>query len=73
VSAASPAKAGEFLVAYLAGPGDTDHTVVTGDASPSSPLVQLRLNVGTAANVPVAFDGLMPGLAPAGNLNVTDE
>ncbi len=88
VSLAAPAKAGEYLVAYLAGLGDTDHTVVTGDASPSSPLarpvVQLSLNVGTAANVPVEFAGLTPGLVglyqmnfqvpsglTAGNLNVT--
>jgi hypothetical protein len=62
--------------------------VVTGDASPGSPLarplVQLTLNVGTAANVPVAFERPDAGSGgvisdelqaqaglTAGNLNVT--
>jgi uncharacterized protein (TIGR03437 family) len=86
VSATSPATAGEYLVAYLAGLGETNVPVSSGTASPASPLAQpsdapvLTIN---GAQFPIAFAGLTPGLVglyqmnfqaptglPAGNVTV---
>jgi len=72
VSQTSPAKAGEYLVAYLAGMGDTNVTVPSGTASPSSPLASpadvpvLTIN-GT--QYPILFAGLTPGLVGLYQLN----
>ena len=66
VTQTSPAQAGEYLVAYLAGMGDTNVPVPSGAASPGSPnLAQpddtavLTIN-GT--QYPLLFAGLTPGL-----------
>jgi hypothetical protein len=86
VSATSPAKSGEYLVAYLAGMGPTNANPASGAASPVNPLAlpaiapTLTIN-GTAS--PIAFAGLTPGLVglyqmnfqvpagmPAGNLTL---
>jgi uncharacterized protein (TIGR03437 family) len=86
VSQTSPAQAGEYLVAYLAGMGDTNVPVPSGMASPSNPLAQpedaavLTIN-GT--QYPLLFAGLTPGLVglyqidfqvpaalPAGNITI---
>ncbi len=86
VSQMSPARGGEYLVAYLAGLGDTTVPVPSGTASPTSPLASpsntlvLTIN-GTQS--PVLFAGLTPGLVglyqmnfqvptglPAGNITV---
>jgi uncharacterized protein (TIGR03437 family) len=86
VSQMSPARAGEYLVAYLAGLGDTTVPVASGAASPSSPLAQpsntpvLTIN---GAQSPIYFAGLTPGLVglyqinfqvpaglPAGNITI---
>jgi uncharacterized protein (TIGR03437 family) len=86
VSQTSPAMAGEYLVAYLAGLGDTTVPVASGTASPSSPLavpsntVVLTIN---GAQSPLYFAGLTPGLVglyqmnfqvpaglPAGNITI---
>jgi uncharacterized protein (TIGR03437 family) len=86
VSQTSPAMAGEYLVAYLAGLGDTTVPVASGTASPSSPLAQpsaapvLTIDGG---QYPILFAGLTPGLVglyqmnfqvpadlPAGNITI---
>ncbi len=72
VSQTSPAVAGEYLVAYLAGLGNTTVPVPSGTASPSSPLAQpidaptLTIN-GT--QYPIFFAGLTPGLVGLYQLN----
>ncbi|HZL56284.1 MAG TPA: putative Ig domain-containing protein, partial [Bryobacteraceae bacterium] len=86
VSAASPAKAGEYLVSYLAGMGTTNATPASGAASPTSPLampVDMPTLTINGANAPIAFAGLTPGLVglyqmnfqvppglPAGNITI---
>ncbi len=86
VSQNSPARGGEYLVAYLAGLGDTTVPVPSGAPSPSSPLAQpsnmptLTIN---GAQSPIYFAGLTPGLVglyqinfqvpaglPAGNITI---
>ncbi len=86
VSQTSPAQAGEYLVAYLAGMGNTTVPVVSGTASPGDPLALpqdppvLTIN-GT--QYPLLFAGLTPGLVglyqidflvpaglPAGNITI---
>jgi uncharacterized protein (TIGR03437 family) len=86
VSQTSPAMAGEYLVAYLAGLGDTTVAVASGAASPSSPLATpsatLTLTVD-GTQYPILFAGLTPGLVglyqmnfqvppglPAGNITI---
>jgi hypothetical protein len=72
VSTTSPARPGEYLVAYLAGMGGTNATPGSGTASPSSPLAlptatpTLTIN-GTAS--PIAFAGLTPGLVGLYQMN----
>jgi uncharacterized protein (TIGR03437 family) len=86
VSLTSPATAGEYLVAYLAGLGDTTVPVASGAASPTSPLAQpsaAPVLTIDGAPYPILFAGLTPGLVglyqlnfqvpaglPAGNLTV---
>ncbi len=86
VSATAPAKPGEYLVAYLAGMGETTATPVSGTASPGSPLALPSLPPVLTLNgavYPIAFAGLTPGLVglyqmnfqvpaglPAGNLTL---
>jgi uncharacterized protein (TIGR03437 family) len=71
-SAASPAQAGEYLVAYLAGMGNTTVPVASGTASPASPLALptntpiLTIN-GNA--YPIYFAGLTPGLVGLYQMN----
>lgn len=74
VSSASPAKAGEPLVVYLAGMGATDTSVATGAAAPSGPLA----NVSTPAKVLVdgqqaniIFAGLTPQAVGLYQINFT--
>ena len=72
VSASSPAKSGEYLVAYLAGMGPTNAEPASGAASPVSPLAlpmampTLTIN---GAPYPIAFAGLTPGLVGLYQMN----
>jgi uncharacterized protein (TIGR03437 family) len=72
VSATSPAKSGEYLVAYLAGMGTTNATPASGAASPVSPLAMpsvmptLTINGTPSA---IAFAGLTPGLVGLYQMN----
>jgi uncharacterized protein (TIGR03437 family) len=72
VTAASPAMGGEYLVAYLAGLGDTTVPVTSGAASPSSPLAMptntLTLTINGAQS-PIYFAGLTPGLVGLYQMN----
>ncbi len=86
VSRSSPAMAGEYLVAYLAGLGDTNVPVASGAASPSSPLAQPSATPALTIDktqYPILFAGLTPGLVglyqmnfqvpaglPAGNITI---
>jgi uncharacterized protein (TIGR03437 family) len=72
VSQASPAKPGEYLVAYLAGMGLTDVNVQDGAASPSKPLATVAVAPGvtlSGESVKVAFAGLTPGLVGLYQIN----
>jgi uncharacterized protein (TIGR03437 family) len=72
VSQTSPAMGGEYLVAYLAGLGDTTVPVVSGTASPLSPLAMPSNTVGLTINgaqSPIYFAGLTPGLVGLYQLN----
>lgn len=72
VSATSPAKSGEYLVAYLAGMGETNATPPSGAASPVSPLALPMVNPTLTINgapYPIAFAGLTPGLVGLYQLN----
>ncbi len=72
VSTSSPAVPGEYLVAYLAGLGDTNVDLTSGAASPSSPLAiptdtpVLNINGG---QYPLLFAGLTPGLVGLYQMN----
>jgi hypothetical protein len=72
VSKTAPAIPGEYLVAYLAGMGDTNATPASGTASPSSPLalpdVPPTLTIN-GAPAPIAFAGLTPGLVGLYQMN----
>jgi uncharacterized protein (TIGR03437 family) len=72
VSQTSPASGGEYLVAYLAGLGDTTVPVASGTASPSSPLASpsntLVLTINGAQS-PIYFAGLTPGLVGLYQMN----
>ena len=60
----APAKAGEFLVVYLAGMGLTDTPVATGAQAPSSPLAAVNAAATVAVDgesARVLFAGLTPG------------
>jgi len=72
ISAQAPAKPGEYLVIYLLGLGDTDSAVITGDASPSSPLAMPDLSPVLLINnapTPYLFAGLTPGLVGLYQMN----
>ena len=65
VSAASPARPGEYLVLYLVGMGQTDYPVASGAASPGNPLAWVTSPpvVTLGGNpTPTAYAGLTPGL-----------
>jgi uncharacterized protein (TIGR03437 family) len=72
VSQTSPGKPGEFIIFYLAGLGLTDNPVVTGAASPASPLARpvtaptLTLN---GVSQPFQFVGLTPGIVSLYQIN----
>jgi large repetitive protein len=72
VSATSPAQSGEYLVAYLAGMGNTNVTLASGAASPSNPLAEPTdtpvLNINGAPS-PLLFAGLTPGLVGLYQMN----
>ncbi len=72
VSATSPARSGEYLVAYLAGMGATNATPASGAASPTSPLalpsVMPNLTINGQSS-PIAFAGLTPGLVGLYQMN----
>jgi uncharacterized protein (TIGR03437 family) len=72
VTQASPARGGEYLVAYLAGLGDTTVPVPSGTASPSSPLAlpsnTLVLTIN-GTQYPIYFAGLTPGLVGLYQMN----
>jgi uncharacterized protein (TIGR03437 family) len=72
VTQASPAMAGEYLVAYLAGLGDTTVPVASGTASPLSPLAQPTVTPTLTINgmqYPIYFAGLTPGLVGLYQMN----
>ena len=72
MSLTSPAKAGEYLVAYLAGLGDTTVPVASGTASPSTPLAQPSNTPALTINgvqSPFLFAGLTPGLVGLYQMN----
>ena len=64
--------AGEYLVAYLAGLGDTNVPVASGAASPSSPLAQPSATPALTIDktqYPILFAGLTPGLVGLYQMN----
>jgi uncharacterized protein (TIGR03437 family) len=64
ITAASPARPGEYVVLYLVGMGQTDYPVATGAASPVNPLARvISAPVVTLGGNPVQtlFAGLTPG------------
>ena len=72
VSQGSPAKSGEYLVAYLVGLGPVNQPVADGAASPSATLaVPLAVPVLTinGATYPLLFAGLTPGLVGLYQMN----
>ncbi len=72
VSKTAPAKPGEYIVAYLAGMGDTDNPVVTGAASPSAPLARPASTPALTLDgksVQILFAGLTPGLVGLYQMN----
>jgi uncharacterized protein (TIGR03437 family) len=73
ISATSPAKGGEVVIAYLSGLGSTSGGDVTsGGASPggdlATPIVRPTLTVG-GANAKIEFVGLTPGLVGLYQMN----
>jgi uncharacterized protein (TIGR03437 family) len=65
INDASPAKPGEYVVAYLAGLGATTVDVPTGAGAPSDPLAHASVTPSLTLNgvpAPVLFGGLTPGL-----------
>jgi uncharacterized protein (TIGR03437 family) len=64
VSAASPARPGEYLVLYLVGMGQTDYPAASGAASPGNPLARVTsapvVMLGSSP-ASVLFAGLSPG------------
>jgi uncharacterized protein (TIGR03437 family) len=72
VSASSPARGGEYLVACLAGMGPTNAEPPSGAASPSSPLAMPNATPTLTINgvaTPIAFAGLTPGLVGLYQMN----
>jgi uncharacterized protein (TIGR03437 family) len=72
VSAASPARSGEYLVAYLAGMGPTNAEPASGAASPVSPLalpMAMPMLTINGKPYPIAFAGLTPGLVGLYQMN----
>lgn len=73
VSAADPARPGEFIVMFLLGMGATDNPITTGNAAPTSPLNRpLSTPTLTLAGkpVPVAFAGMTPGFVGLYQINL---
>lgn len=72
VTASAPAARGEYLVMYSSGLGLTNNPVVTGAASPTSPLAtpvnDVSVTIG-GASANVAFAGLTPGLVGLYQIN----
>jgi hypothetical protein len=72
VSPTAPAVAGEYLVAYLAGLGDTTVPVASGAPSPPSPLAMPSNTVVLTINgalSPIYFAGLTPGMVGLYQIN----
>jgi len=64
ITAASPARPGEYIVLYLVGMGQTDYPMGAGAASPVNPLARVISPpvVTLGGNpVPTLFAGLTPG------------
>jgi uncharacterized protein (TIGR03437 family) len=64
ITAASPARPGEYIVLYLVGMGQTDNPVASGAASPANPLARVTsVPVVTLGGnpAPAVFAGLTPG------------
>jgi uncharacterized protein (TIGR03437 family) len=72
VSQTAPAMGGEYLVAYLAGLGQTTVPVSSGTASPSSPLAEPATTPTLTIDgtqYPILFAGLTPGLVGLYQMN----
>ena len=68
---ATPAKAGDEVVIYAAGLGETTPPATAGQAATASPLLKVAgasLTIG-GQNVPVDFAGLVPGFAELYQIN----
>jgi adhesin/invasin len=69
----SPARPGQYVVAYLTGQGLVDPPVATGDVAPASPfsmpvaLVQIKIG-GFPCDIP--FAGMAPGFVGLMQMNV---
>ena len=65
ITAASPARPGEYIVLYLVGMGQTDNPVASGAASPLDPLSRVILppvvTLGGNSVPTLLFAGLTPG------------
>jgi uncharacterized protein (TIGR03437 family) len=74
VGPASPATAGDILVIYCTGLGDTSPRGVAGSPAPITPLAQaidpVTVTLG-GVNVPVSFAGPTPGYAALYQVNAT--
>ncbi len=73
VSAASPARAGEFVSVYLTGLGQVNGEIAAGQAAPASPLLQARTTVDVlvaGTTVRPSYAGLTPGFAGLYQVNL---
>ncbi len=73
-TAANPAHAGSFIIAYLTGSGPVSPSLKNGAATPSTGLTQTTsqptVTIG-GLPAPVLFSGLTPGLIPLWQLDIT--